>query len=71
MKRVAIIGGGISGLTALHFLRQNHAEAFTVTLYEKDNRLGGTIGTDREDGEKCSLVRDDQSADERSWDRGS
>lgn len=50
MKRVAIIGGGISGLTALHFLRQKHAEAFAVTLYEKDDRLGGTIGTDRDSG---------------------
>jgi len=50
MKRVAIIGGGISGLTALHFLRQNYSEAFAATLFEKDDRLGGTIGTDRDGG---------------------
>jgi oxygen-dependent protoporphyrinogen oxidase len=50
MKRVAIIGGGISGLSALHFLRHNHPEAFTVTLYEKESRLGGTIGTARDNG---------------------
>lgn len=50
MKRVAIIGGGISGLTALHFLRHRHADQVEVTLFEKDNRLGGTIGTDREGG---------------------
>jgi len=50
MKRVAIIGGGISGLAALHFIKTRQPESYEVTLFEKDNRPGGTIGTDREDG---------------------
>lgn len=50
MRRIAIIGGGISGLAALHFLRQKYADSCEVKLYEKENRLGGTIGTDRAEG---------------------
>jgi len=50
VKKVAIIGGGISGLSALHFLRTRYADKCEVRLFEKENRLGGTIGTDREDG---------------------
>lgn len=46
---VAIIGGGISGLTALHYLRSQKPE-LTVHLFESDTRLGGTIGTDHVDG---------------------
>jgi oxygen-dependent protoporphyrinogen oxidase len=46
MKRVAIIGGGISGLSALHFLRSRYQDKCRVVLYERDERLGGTIGTD-------------------------
>ena len=50
MIRVAIIGGGISGLAALHFIKNRQPESYEVTLYEKDDRPGGTIGTDRENG---------------------
>ncbi|MFH1891453.1 MAG: protoporphyrinogen oxidase [Candidatus Zixiibacteriota bacterium] len=50
MKKIAIIGGGISGLAALHFLRSRYADSCEVILYEKENRLGGTIGTDRISG---------------------
>lgn len=50
MKRVAIIGGGISGLAALHFLRSRCRDQIQVTLFEKESRLGGTIGTDCQDG---------------------
>ncbi|MEW6050949.1 MAG: protoporphyrinogen oxidase [Candidatus Zixiibacteriota bacterium] len=46
---VLIAGGGISGLSALHFIRQRKPE-LTVCLYESENRLGGTIGTDHIDG---------------------
>jgi len=46
---VAIIGGGISGLSALHFLRRQKP-SLSVRLYEADRRLGGTIGTDFVDG---------------------
>ncbi len=46
---VAIIGGGISGLSALHFLKHKKP-SYTVKLFEADSRLGGTIGTDHIDG---------------------
>ncbi len=46
---VVIVGGGISGLSALHFLRTRKASK-SVHLFEADSRLGGTIGTDIIDG---------------------
>ncbi|PKK85005.1 MAG: protoporphyrinogen oxidase [candidate division Zixibacteria bacterium HGW-Zixibacteria-1] len=49
-KRIAVIGGGISGLSALHFIKYRYADSCDVKLYEKESRLGGTIGTDRTDG---------------------
>ncbi|RKX22493.1 MAG: protoporphyrinogen oxidase, partial [Candidatus Zixiibacteriota bacterium] len=42
---LAIIGGGISGLSALHFLRRKKPE-MNIRLFESDSKLGGTIGTD-------------------------
>lgn len=49
-RKVAIIGGGISGLAAGFFLKIDHAGDFDFTIFEKQDRLGGTIGTTREDG---------------------
>lgn len=46
---VIIIGGGISGLVALHYLRRDKPN-LNVRLFEAEPRLGGTIGTDRIDG---------------------
>ena len=46
-KKVAIIGGGISGLTVAYELEKTDME---VTLIEKGDRLGGTIQTVQEDG---------------------
>ena len=46
---VVIVGGGISGLSALHFLKQR-CPALSVRLFEAEKRLGGTIGTDRTGG---------------------
>lgn len=46
---VVIIGGGISGLSALHYLRRNLPQ-LNVRLFESEPRLGGTIGTDHVDG---------------------
>jgi oxygen-dependent protoporphyrinogen oxidase len=46
MKRVVIIGGGITGLSAAYDLEK--AGGFEVTLIEASGRLGGKIGTARE-----------------------
>ncbi|MEE8577021.1 MAG: protoporphyrinogen oxidase, partial [candidate division Zixibacteria bacterium] len=46
---VAIIGGGISGLAALHYVKTRRPE-LTVRLFEAEKRLGGTVGTDSKDG---------------------
>lgn len=51
MKRVAIIGGGIAGLSAAYYLekaRQNGA-ALEWALFEKSERLGGVIRTEYRD----------------------
>src|SRR5229473_616778 len=41
MKRIAIVGAGISGLAAAYFLSRRHQ----VWLFEKDTRLGGHTHT--------------------------
>ena len=40
-KRIAVIGGGVAGLTAGHLLRRE----FELTLFEKESRLGGNAYT--------------------------
>ena len=47
MSSVAIVGGGITGLTAAFRLRQKGA---SVTLYEASDRAGGVIQSIRQDG---------------------
>ena len=52
MKRVAIIGGGIAGLSAAYYLekaKQNGAGLEWV-LFEKSERLGGVIRTEYREG---------------------
>jgi len=52
-KTVAIIGGGISGLSAayhLHSMARKSGEAINYFLIEKEDRLGGNILTEVEDG---------------------
>jgi len=41
MKNIAIIGSGIAGLTCGHLLNKKHQ----VTLFEKNDRLGGHTAT--------------------------
>jgi predicted NAD/FAD-binding protein/DUF1365 family protein len=42
-RRVAVVGSGVSGLTAAHVI----AKTATVTLFEADDRLGGHADTHR------------------------
>ena len=46
-KRICIIGGGISGLTAAFLLKKR---GFDVTLFEKSGRVGGNVQTVEIDG---------------------
>jgi oxygen-dependent protoporphyrinogen oxidase len=56
MKRVVIIGGGISGLAAAYSLREHQsalktpAKDFEILLLEKRDRIGGNIRTEKVDG---------------------
>jgi protoporphyrinogen/coproporphyrinogen III oxidase len=52
MIRIAILGGGISGLTAAYELEKARQKnpAIDWHLYESSNRLGGIIQTTRQDG---------------------
>ena len=47
MKSVAIIGAGITGLTAGFYLKR---KGVPVTVYEASNRVGGVIQSIRENG---------------------
>jgi oxygen-dependent protoporphyrinogen oxidase len=51
-KHIVIIGGGISGLSLLHFLKIKYyfREDIQITLLEKSESLGGTIQTVRKSG---------------------
>lgn len=47
MKKIAIIGAGITGLSAAFYAKKNGNE---VTVFEKDSRIGGVIRTFRKNG---------------------
>lgn len=50
-KHIVIIGGGISGLSVLHYLhQQNNNEKYTIELIEKNSKAGGTIQTQNHAG---------------------
>ena len=52
MKRIAIIGGGIAGLSAAFYLEKARRSGAVLqwTLFEKSDRLGGVIRTEQCDG---------------------
>ncbi len=52
MKRIVIIGGGISGLTAAYLLL-NRKRDLDVMVFEADDRPGGKIWTERTNGFLC------------------
>lgn len=54
MKRIAVIGAGISGLSAAYFLSRRHE----VSLFERDARLGGHTHTIRVPGDRGAVALD-------------
>ena len=52
MKRIAIIGGGISGLSAAYEIEQRRKQGADVdyVLYEAAHRLGGVLVTEQVEG---------------------
>src|SRR5882724_4043696 len=49
MKRIVIVGGGISGLTLAYRLEQRLPDV-EVTVLERERHVGGKIGTLEADG---------------------
>ena len=52
MVKIAVIGGGISGLVCAHRLRKRLPTA-DIRLFEATDRTGGAIATHRQDGWVC------------------
>jgi len=52
MKRIAIVGGGIAGVSAAYELAQQQAAGAKMefVLFEASSRLGGIVETERRDG---------------------
>ena len=68
MTRIAIIGGGISGLSAAFDLEQRRQTAHDVeyTLYESSSRLGGVLRTEKIHG--CVVeAGPDSFVSEKPW----
>jgi protoporphyrinogen/coproporphyrinogen III oxidase len=69
MKRIAIIGGGISGLAAAFALeehRRNTNAALAYVLYESSSRLGGVLRTEHV-GECVVEAGPDSFLTEKPW----
>ena len=57
--RIAIVGGGITGLAAAHrLLELQSGSPSVVTLFEAGPRLGGLVGTQQIDGYTLELGPD-------------
>lgn len=54
-KRIAILGGGISGLSSAHFLAKEFPKS-KITIYESQKRLGGWIQGKRVDVEGGNVL---------------
>ena len=56
MKKIAIIGGGLSGLASAFFIRERAIQLnqpIEITIIEKDSRVGGKIWSIEKDGYLC------------------
>jgi oxygen-dependent protoporphyrinogen oxidase len=51
MPQVAILGAGISGLSLAYYLKKKFKDQIDITLIEKDNRVGGLIRSDYQEGQ--------------------
>src|SRR5437660_10117171 len=68
MKRVAIVGGGISGLSAALAIEQQRSNASPLeyVLFEANPQLGGVLKTDHVDG--CQIeAGPDSFLTEKPW----
>src|SRR5258708_10904776 len=68
MKRIAIIGGGIAGLSAAYDLEQRRRQGADLdyVLYEASHRLGGVLTTERVEG--CLIeAGPDSFLSEKPW----
>ncbi len=52
MERIAIVGGGMAGISAAHFLRK---KGYTTTIFERETRLGGKCCSVEIDGDIFEL----------------
>jgi oxygen-dependent protoporphyrinogen oxidase len=59
MASVAIVGGGLTGLTAAYCLKQRGSR---VVVYEASERIGGAVRTERRDGYIAELGPNSMSA---------
>lgn len=69
MLRVAVAGGGISGLAAalrLCDIAAQSGTSFEITLYEPDDRLGGSVQTAHEQGMTLEIGADSILVDKPS-----
>jgi oxygen-dependent protoporphyrinogen oxidase len=66
MKRVAIIGGGVSGLAAAYSLEKQRASGVDSVLFESAHSFGGVVRTERHEG--CLIeAGPDSFLTEKSW----
>src|SRR6185295_14417268 len=68
MKRIAIVGGGISGLAAAFALeeRRRAGESLDFVVYEAGPRFGGVLATEQIDG--CLVeAGPDSFLTEKTW----
>lgn len=63
-KDIAVLGGGLTGLTTAYYLTRFHPDA-NITIYEADDRLGGWVDT-----EKISVKTKDGKDATISFERG-
>ena len=46
-QKIAVVGGGLTGLTTAYYLAKHLPPSASITLYESSDRLGGWVRTDR------------------------